>query len=198
MKQQQNVYLCRHGETIWSISGQHTGTTDLPLTEKGLFESRCLAKKLKPINFSHVFCSSLLRAQQTAQKCGLLDKAIIDKDLMEWNYGDFEGLTTIEIHKIVPNWNIFTHGAKNGESVDQIRKRTEKFIRKISLLEGNICLFSSGHISRSLIASWIGLDVSYGKNFELSTASLSLLSYEREMPTIKLLNDISHYQMPHG
>ncbi len=198
MKHPQNVYLCRHGETIWSLSGQHTSLTDLSLTDKGVFEAKCLARRLKPVHFSHVLCSPLLRAKQTAEQSHLLEGAILDEDLIEWNYGDYEGLTSAQIKTETPDWNIFTHGGKNGETIDQMRIRTRRFLDRLSKLEGNICIFSSGHISRCIIAAWIGLDITYGRHFELSTASVSLLTYDREVPVIKLMNDISHYQSIYG
>lgn len=193
MKHQQNVYLCRHGETNWSLSGQHTGLTDLALTENGKVQAQKLAHRIKGISFDHVFCSPLLRAKQTAEICHLKDRAILDPDLVEWDYGDYEGLTNPEIKKMVPDWNIFTHGAPHGESLQDIQKRATRFIQKISSLQGNICFFSSGHISRSIIASWIDLDISEGRHFILATASLSILGYERDSRVIKLLNDTSHY-----
>lgn len=193
MKKIQNVYLCRHGQTSWSKSGQHTSYTDLSLIEEGVKQAHSLRTNIIKKSFSHVFCSPLKRAKETAKICGLLDCATITDSLLEWNYGKYEGLLTKEIQKIEPHWNIFTHGAKNGESPKDVEKRVDAFIEQITSLDGDICLFSSGHISRAIISRWIGLPIESGKLFALSTASLSILGYEHEYRVIKLLNQTTNH-----
>jgi len=183
------IYLCRHGETEWSRSGQHTSVTDLSLTENGQKQAEMLHNKIKGINIDHVFCSPLKRAQETCKICNLLNRAVIDDDLFEWRYGDYEGITTKEIHRTVPDWSIFTHGAPNGESIDQIRERADRMIAKINAIDGDVALFSSGHFSRVFTVRWLDLPVEAGKHFILSTASLSILTFEHEAPAIYLWNE---------
>jgi len=188
----QTIYICRHGETQWSLSGQHTGLSDIPLTENGIAQAKALAKRVKGYPFEKVFTSPLQRAKNTADICGFTD-ATIDDDLCEWNYGDYEGLTTPEIRVHVPEWTIFSHGAPGGESLQDVQTRAHRMIEKIKAIKGDVAIFSSGHFSRVLGACWVGLNAKEGRLFTLSTASLCQLSYERETPVIKLWNDISHY-----
>lgn len=188
--QKQIVYLIRHGETAWSLSGQHTSITDLPLTENGKKQSEALAHLLNDVTFTKIYCSPLLRARETCEILGYADDAEIEPDLFEWRYGDYEGLTTSEIQKMVKHWSIFTHPCLNGESVSQVAERADRMISKIRQSSGNIALIASGHISRVLAARWLGLNGEFGRFLTLDTASLSQLSYERETPTIKLWNAI--------
>ena len=189
----QKVYLIRHGETEWSKSGQHTGLTDIPLTENGKKQAKALGKRVRLIAFDHVFSSPLKRAYDTCTLCGLREKAIVTDDLLEWNYGDYEGKKTIDIHKIDPHWNIFTNGGPHGETVEDIQNRTDRFLTHIRDLEGNIAVFSSGHFSRALATQWLGLPLEAGQLFILSTGSLSILSHEHQKPALLLWNDISHH-----
>lgn len=190
--QLKNIYLCRHGETDWSKNGRHTSYTDLPLTSVGEEEARMLGSALKGIEISYVFTSPLKRAKKTASLAGFDGAAVEESALFEWRYGDYEGLTTVEIQKTAPGWNIFDQGPLAGESLDQVQERCQKFIAYLLTLPGNICLFSSGHISRALGAVWLGLPVSYGKYFMLSTASISQLSFEHGNQTFRLWNQTSH------
>ncbi len=184
----QRVHLIRHGETEWSLSGQHTGLTDIPLTEKG----RSVAKLWKPIlseeNFALVLASPLRRAQETCELAGLSDRAQIDPDLIEWNYGEYEGLTPQQIHATRPGWSIFTDGSPGGETPEEIETRIDRVIRKVRATDGHIALFSHGHLLRAFAARWIGLRASDGSRFLLDTATLCVMSYYRGIPAIKRWN----------
>ena len=188
------VYLARHGETAWSLSGQHTGLTDLPLTERGERNARRLAVRLQGLNFKKVFTSPLQRARRTCELAGFGDRAEVDRDLLEWNYGEYEGLRTQEIHAKRPDWQLFRDGCPGGESPEQIGERADRVVRRVREIRGNVLIFSSGHILRVLSARWLGLEPAGGKYFLLSTASLSALGYEHNLsqPAIQLWNDTNH------
>ncbi len=190
------VYLARHGETAWTISGQHTGLTDIPLTERGERNARRLGERLKGLTFAKVFSSPLRRARRTCELAGFGDRAEIDPDLVEWNYGKYEGKTTAEIHKDQPNWNIFRDGCPGGESVAEIGARAERVITRLRKIDADVLLFSSAHILRVLAGCWLGLGAAGGKNFVLTTATLSMLGYEhnRGEPTVRLWNDGKHVE----
>jgi broad specificity phosphatase PhoE len=184
----QQVYLIRHGETAWSRSGQHTGTTDLPLTENG----RRVAQLLKPVlskeAFALVLTSPLQRARETCALAGLGEGAAIDRDLMEWNYGDYEGLTPQQIHAKRPGWMVFTDGCPGGESPEQVGMRVDRVIAKVRAVEGHVALFAHGHLLRVLAARWIGLRAADGCHFLLDTATLNILSDYRGIPAVKRWN----------
>jgi probable phosphoglycerate mutase len=188
------VYLARHGETEWSLSGQHTGLTDLPLTDRGESNARRLGERLKGLNFAKVFTSPLQRARRTCELAGFGDRAELDRDLLEWNYGEYEGRRTEEIHKERPDWQLFRDGCPGGESPQQIGARADRVVKRIRGISGNVLIFSSGHILRVLTARWLGLEPGSGKCFLLSTASLSALGYEHNFsaPVIQLWNDTNH------
>jgi len=188
------VYLARHGETAWSLSGQHTGLTDLPLTERGESNAGRLAERLKGLSFAKVFCSPLQRARRTCELAGFGDRAEIDPDLLEWNYGEYEGRRTADIHKERPDWQLFRDGCPGGESPWQVGARADRVIKRTREIQGNVLIFSSGHILRVLTARWLGLEPLGGKDFLLSTASLSALGYEHNLaqPVIQLWNDTNH------
>jgi broad specificity phosphatase PhoE len=188
----QEVFLCRHGETLWNLTGQHTSFTDLELTEKGRDQAELLGKRLKEISFSNVFTSPLGRSQETCRIAGFSDTAKVDSDFAEWDYGAYEGLKTDEIRKKVPDWTIFRYGAPNGESVKEVEERAKRAVNKIRKCKGNVLIFSHGHYTRVMGAVWIGLDASWGGSFTLSNASLCILSYEREAPVFRVWNDTSH------
>lgn len=175
------LYLIRHGETAWSLSGQHTGRTDIPLTEQGESDARMIARHVGAVSFSRVFTSPLRRAKRTCELAGLSKTAEIEPDLSEWDYGDYEGRRTIDIHKERPEWNVFRHGSPGGESPDQITHRADGLIGKLRKLEGDIALFTHGHFGRALTARWIGLPVEQARHFVLSTASISVLGYEHKL-----------------
>lgn len=187
-KQIQDVYLIRHGETEWSLSGQHTGITDLPLTAKGREVAKLLVPVLAKENFAIVLTSPLQRARDTCELAGLGDHAEIDRDLMEWNYGEYEGLTPRQIHAKAPGWMIFSDGCPGGESPEQIGARVDRLIARVRDLEGHVALFSHGHVFRVFAARWLGLPATAGRHFLLSTATLSILSYYRDIPAVKRWN----------
>jgi len=184
----QRVYLIRHGETEWTRLKKHTGLTDIPLTDEGREQARWLTRTLEGKQFKKVFCSPLQRAKETCEIAGFLQEAVIDEDLCEWDYGNYEGKTTTEIRELDPKWTIFSKGAPNGESVGDISTRTMRMVSKIRDVPGDVAVFSSGHISRALAARWLNLPVSEGKHLLLATASVSILGYEREEPVIVLWN----------
>lgn len=184
-----SIFLIRHGQTLWSVSGQQTGRTDLDLTLEGQKEAKTLLARLKAVSFTHIFCSPLKRAVETCRLAGLFDHAILDQRLREWDYGCYEGLTKQEIRTQNPHWNVFNDGALGGESVQDIKKRADEFLDSISTFEGNIALFSHGHFLRALAARFLKLPVENGKLFYLSTASVSILGYEQQNPIMKLWNE---------
>ena len=186
------VYLARHGETAWSRSGQHTGRADLPLTEHGEEEARRLGQSLQGLRFAKVFCSPLQRAVRTCDLAGFGPKADRDPDLVEWDYGEYEGRRTDEIRAQRPGWQLFRDGCPGGESLAAIGARADRVVQRLRAVEGNVLLFSSGHILRVLAARWLGLEPAAGQYFFLSTATLSALGYEHERsrPVIRLWNEI--------
>jgi probable phosphoglycerate mutase len=189
------VYLARHGDTAWSASGQHTGLTDLPLTPNGEHNAQRLGERLKGLTFEKVFSSPLQRAARTCELAGYGSVAEIDPDLVEWDYGQYEGLTTAEIHRQRPDWQLFRDGSPGGESPAQIGERADRVVERIRAVAGDVLLFSSGHFIRVLAARWLALGPgSAGKYFLLSPASLSALSYEHNLhqPVIRLWNDDHH------
>jgi broad specificity phosphatase PhoE len=174
------LYLFRHGETEWSRSGRHTGRTDIPLTEQGEQNARKLEERLRDLRFSQVFTSPRQRARRTCELAGLGPAAKIEPDLAEWDYGDYEGLRSVDIHQRRPDWNIFRDGCPGGEMPPQVSARADRLIARLRTLDGNVALFSHGHFGRVLAARWIGLPVSAGQRFLLDTASLSTLGYEHD------------------
>ncbi len=188
------VYLARHGETAWSISGQHTGRTDLPLTERGERNARRLGERIRGMTFTKVLTSPLQRAFRTCVLAGFGEVAQIEPNLLEWNYGDYEGLRTAEIHANRPDWQLFRDGCPNGETPAQVATRADCVLGRIRPLQGDVLLFSSGHFLRVLAARWITLEAAAGQFFLLTTASLSALSYEHNLsqPAIRFWDDSRH------
>jgi broad specificity phosphatase PhoE len=188
------IYLARHGETAWSLSGQHTGLTDLPLTARGEENARRLVKRLAGVTFSKVFTSPLQRARRTCQLAGFGNVAEVDNNLVEWNYGDYEGRRSPEIHAERPDWQLFRDGCPGGESPGQIGARADGVVNRIRAIQGNVLLFSSGHFLRVLASRWLDLEPVGGRFLILSTASLSMLGYENNLsqPAIRLWNDTCH------
>lgn len=189
-----DVYLARHGETAWSLSGQHTGLTDLPLTERGERNARSLGERLTGLTFAKVFTSPLQRAARTCELAGFGAVAEVDRDLVEWNYGQYEGRRTVEIRSERPDWQLFRDGCPGGESPPQAGARADRVIGRVRAVDGDVLLFSSGHFLRVLSARWLGLEPGAGRYFLLSTASLSTLGYEHKLsqPVIRLWNDTRH------
>jgi probable phosphoglycerate mutase len=189
-----SVYLARHGETAWSLSGQHTGLTDLSLTERGEANARALGERLKGLSFALVLTSPLQRAKRTCELAGFGGGAVEDRDLVEWNYGDYEGRRTAEILQERPGWQLFRDGCPGGESPADAGARADRVISRIRAAAGNVLVFSSGHILRVLGARWLGLPPAGGRYFLLGTASVSTLGYEHDTsePVFKLWNDTRH------
>ncbi len=185
------LFLVRHGATDWSDSRQHTGLTDLSLNAKGEQSAMRLKDRLALEHFDKVFTSPFVRAKRTCEIVGLLGSAEVCKELVEWNYGRFEGLTTLDIQKSQPNWSLFLHGAPKGESPDQVASRADLFLQVVRTLECNVIAFSSGHMIRMIAARWLNLSPKAGQFFLSSTASLSVLGYEHDLgePTILLWNE---------
>jgi broad specificity phosphatase PhoE len=183
-----HVYLIRHGETAWSLSGQHTGTTDIPLTDNG----RRVATLLQPVfaqeTFALVLTSPLQRARETCALAGLGERAEIERDLMEWHYGEYEGLTSSQIHTTRPGWMVFSDGCPGGESPDQVGARVDRVIARLRAVEGPSALFAHGHVLRVLAARWLGLRATEGSRFLLDTATLNILGFYRGIPAVQRWN----------
>ena len=188
------VYLARHGETAWSLTGQHTGLTDLPLTDRGEQNARRLGERLIGLSFVKVFTSPLQRAARTCELAGFGAAAEVDRDLVEWNYGKYEGLRTAEIHARRPDWQLFRDGCPGGELPDQVGVRADRVVRRVRAIKGDVLIFSSGHFLRVLAVRWLGIEPVAGRFFMLSTASVSILGYEHSLsqPVIRLWNDTRH------
>jgi probable phosphoglycerate mutase len=182
------VFAIRHGETAWSLSGQHTGTTDIPLTDHG----RRLAQRMRPVlareKFGLVLCSPLRRARETCELAGLGDKAVVEPDLAEWNYGKYEGLAHDQIHELAPGWLLFRDGCPDGEEPEQVGARVDRVIARSRAAGGNVALFAHGHVLRVLVARWIGLPPGSGQHFLLETGTLCVLGYYREVPAVHSWN----------
>ncbi len=188
------IYLARHGETAWSLTGQHTGFTDLPLTEHGEQNARALRERLTGLKFAKVFTSPLQRAARTCELAGFGAVAEVDRDLVEWNYGQYEGLRTVEIHAERPEWDLFRDGCPGGESPAQVGARADGVLNRVRAVGADVLLFSSGHFLRVLAARWLGLEPGAGRYLLLSTASLSSVAFEhnQSQPVIRLWNDTRH------
>jgi len=187
------VYLARHGETAWTISRQHTGMTDLPLTPQGEAEAVRLSQRLEGSKFAAVLTSPLQRAVRTCELAGFGPEAEIEPDLREWNYGAYEGRTSAEIHAERPDWQLFRDGCPEGESPEQIGARADRVVRRVRAIQGDTLLFSSGHFLRVFAARWLGLEPGAGRLFVLGTASLSALGYEhdRSEPVIRFWDEMA-------
>jgi len=189
------AYLARHGETAWSLTRQHTGLTDLPLTERGELNARRLGERLKGLTFAKVFTSPLRRASRTCELAGFGAVAEVDKDLVEWDYGQYEGRTSAEIRKERPDWQLFRDGCPGGESPHQVATRADQVVNRVRATHRDVLIFTSGHFMRMLAARWLGLETAEGgRYFMLNTASLSAVGYEHDVsrPVIRLWNDDHH------
>ena len=187
-REEQKVYLLRHGETEWSLNGRHTGVTDVPLTENGRIAARLLHPILVKETFALVLTSPLQRARETCDLAGLGKHANVEPDLIEWNYGEYEGLKTEQIRLTRPDWSVFRYGCPGGETPDQIGARADRVLTKVRASEGDVALFAHGHILRVLAARWINLSAGYGEHFLLDTATLNVLGYYRESPAFRIWN----------
>jgi broad specificity phosphatase PhoE len=188
------IYLIRHGETAWSISGQHTGRTDLPLTENGEQQARQLGELLHSVRLSQVLVSPLRRARRTCELAGFAADARIEQDLREWDYGDYEGLTAAQIRAQRPGWDIYRDGCPGGEAAAQVAARADRVIAELRAIDGLVAVFSHGHFLRALAVRWIDLPIQQGCHLALNTGSLSILGHERnnaDVPAILLWNAVS-------
>jgi len=193
----QIVHLARHGETAWSLSGQHTGRTDLALTENGEQNARLLGERLRGIAVARVLTSPLQRARRTCELAGFGTVAVVDRDLVEWDYGQYEGRRTADILKDRPDWDLFRDGCPGGESPEQVAARADRVVARLRAIAGHVLIFSSGHFLRVLAGRWVGLGpAAGGKHLMLSTASLSAVGYENDLarPVVRLWNDTRHLE----
>ena len=191
------VYTVRHGETEWSISGQHTGVTDIALTEHGEAVAHRLAERLRGLKFAAVFTSPLQRARRTCELAGFGAQAEVLADAIEWNYGKYEGVKTVDIHRERPDWDLFRDGCPDGENAAMIGARADRVIARIRAVNGDAIVFSSSHFLRVFAARWIGLPPTGGSHFVLSTAAVNMFGYEHNKltePVIQLWNDAKHTQ----
>ena len=175
-----HLYLLRHGETAWSLTGRHTGRTDIPLTARGEDGARGLRQHLREIHFTRVLTSPRARARRTCELAGLEPRAEVEPDLAEWDYGAYEGQRSADIHQGRPDWNLFRDGCPRGEISAQISARADRLIARLRALDGNIALFSHGHFGRVLGVRWIGLPVTAAQRFLLSPAAMSILGHEHD------------------
>jgi probable phosphoglycerate mutase len=194
MSELPEVYLARHGETAWTLSHQHTGRSDIPLTERGQANARSLGERLRGTAFERVFSSPLQRARHTSELAGFGGKAVMEPDLVEWDYGKYDGLTTAEIRRRQPDWSLFRDGCPGGESVAQVGARADRLLERLRATPGRLLLFGHSHFFRVLAARWLGLPPHDGQLFYLSTASLSIIGYEHDLRegVIRLWNDVRH------
>jgi probable phosphoglycerate mutase len=183
----QRVFLIRHGETEWSRTGQHTGRTDIPLTEMGITQAEALGERLREVQLS-VWTSPLVRARETCRLAGFAGVARVDDDLREWDYGVYEGRTTLDIRRENPNWSVWLSPITNGESLEEVAARARRVIERAAAVEGDVGLFAHGHILRILAACWIGVPPLTGRYLALDTATISVLSYERQTRVIHRWN----------
>jgi broad specificity phosphatase PhoE len=191
------IYLARHGETAWTLSHQHTGRSDIPLTARGESNARSLGDRLRGVEFQRVLTSPLARARRTCELAGFLEPSGIEPDLTEWDYGEYDGQKTVEIRRKNPGWSLFRDGCPGGESVAQVAARADRLIARLRAIEGRQLLFGHGHFFRVLAARWLDLTAGDGRLLYLSTASLSILGFEHslEEPAIRLWNDDRHVRI---
>jgi probable phosphoglycerate mutase len=188
------IYLARHGETAWSVGGQHTGRTDIPLTERGERNARRLGERLEGMSFALILTSPLQRAARTCELAGFGKLIERDADLLEWDYGEYEGMTTAQILAINPEWDLFRDGCPGGEKPEHVAARADRVVQRVRAVRGDVLLFSSAHFLRVLAARWLGVPPNGGRYFLLGTASLSAISYEHDEsnPAIRFWDDTRH------
>lgn len=184
----QSVVLARHGETEWSLSLRHTGKTDLPLTEEGRRQARALGPRLHAWTFSLVLTSPLQRALETCRLAGYGEQAQVRPDLVEWDYGRYEGLTSQQIQALQPNWSLWRDGCPGGETAEDVGRRADRLLAAVRSLDGDVLIFAHGHVLRVLAARWLGEPPEGGRHYALQTATLSVLGYEHADPVIRLWN----------
>jgi len=183
-----HIYLIRHGETEWAKNGRHTGRTDIPLTDAGREQAGFLLPIFDDVKFSRILSSPLQRALETVKLAGVGSRVELDDDLKEWDYGDYEGITTQQIREKVPGWTIWTHPCPNGETIQQITARADRVVAQLRSTKGNIAVFSHGHFLRVLVCRWMDVGADSGRHFMLGTSTLSILGYEHDVPAIKTWN----------
>jgi probable phosphoglycerate mutase len=181
----ERLFIVRHGQTEWSLSGQHTSNTDLPLTEAGKEAASALRPRLEGYDFELVFSSPLLRARETCERAGFGEVAELCPDLVEWNYGEYEGLTTPEIWERNPDWNLWRDGCPGGESPDEIGARVDRVLARFAAIDGLGLCFAHGHVLRVLTARWLEMEVSAGARFKLAAAGIGVLGHERETSVLE-------------
>ncbi len=182
------LYLIRHGETAWSITGRHTGFTDIVLTAHGEDEARALAPSLRTVHFTRILTSPLLRARQTCQLAGFGTYAEIEPDLVEWDYGDYDGRRTVDIQDERPGWNVWRDGCPQGESPQNMSDRADRLLARLRDLSGNVALFSHGQFGSAVAARWIGLGVIEAQHLALGPASISILAHEAGHPRVPVIS----------
>ena len=187
------VVLVRHGETAWSRAGRHTGRTDLPLLDEGIRQAEAVGVRLRAFSFAQVWCSPLTRARETCAHAGLAEHAIYDADLLEWDYGEYEGRRTLDIREERPGWDLLTDGAPGGETFDDVAKRVERVIAKFSP-DGDVAVFAHGHLLRVLAARWLELGPLVARALLLSPCTISILGRDRGTPVLALWNDGGHLE----
>lgn len=192
------IVLVRHGETLWSRSGKHTGRTDIPLTDVGRRQSERVGDKVRGRRFDLVLASPLERAAETCRLAGLGQVAVFRDELMEWDYGAYEGRTTVEIRVEVPGWSLWRDGVPEGESAADVGRRADRVIAEVEPVDGDVALFAHGHVLRVLAARWLGLPPTEGRLFALDPATISILGYERETPVIRRWNESGRLELLHG
>ena len=183
------IVLVRHGETEWTLSGQHTGSTDIPLTEHGREDARAVGEALKDRRFALALTSPLSRATETCRLAGLGDSALVRDELVEWDYGDYEGRKTVDIRKERPGWSLWRDGVPNGETAADVAARVDRVIGELRSVDGDAVVFAHGHLLRVLAARWLGLEPEAGRLFALDPATISVLGYERETSVLRLWNE---------
>lgn len=185
-----HLFVIRHGQTEWSAAGRHTGRTDLPLTDRGRQQGEELAKMIASRAFELVLTSPLARARVTCDLAGLGDQAVVEPDLAEWDYGEFEGLTTDEIRQRIPRWSIWTHPPEKGERLDDLAIRADRVIARAGEVEGDVALFGHSHALRVLAARWLRLAPIAGTGFVLETGAIGVLGWDRDFPAVVRWNDL--------
>lgn len=185
-----HLFVIRHGQTEWSAVGRHTGRTDLPLTEMGQRQGEALAEMIADRHFEMVLTSPLLRARMTCDLAGLGDQAVIEPDLAEWDYGEFDGVTTDEMRQRIPQWSIWTHPPEQGEHLDDLAIRADRVIARARQVEGDVALFGHSHALRVLAARWLRLAAIAGSGFILETGAIGVLGWDREFPAVVRWNDL--------
>ena len=189
--------IIRHAETEWSLNGRHTGSTDLPLTESGRAKGQLIGPALAEFDFEQVWTSPLRRAADTCRLAGLGDIAQTRAELVEWDYGDYEGITTAEITAARPGWDLWRHGAPGGESPADVARRADSLVAELASMGGDVAVFSHGHFSRALAVRWVGLPIEAGRRFALGTGTISVLSWHRDVAVIARWNDGAHVRADH-